>query len=234
MDAVQSIRPIVDLMQLSTLFSGLSPAECAIIVGGAQKRSFSRRQTIFFEGNPIRNILLLVSGCVKVSQFGHNGSEVILRLNGPGEVLGTDGLLAQVDRCSTAQTLAPSTALVWHLAGFDAILNRFPFLWRNIAHILEDRLKDMDQRFREISTEKVAARLSSQLVRLMSQVGQRVNGDVEIRLSREEMAQLTGTTLFTVSRQLCRWEVLGIVSVRRGSVLVRDLPALIALSQDSE
>ena len=93
------------------------------------------------------------------------------------------------------------------------------------------RLDEMDQRFREISTEKVAPRLSSQLVRLLNQVGKRVNGHVEISLSREELAQLTGTTLFTVSRLLCQWELLGIVSARREAVHVLNLQALTALSQ---
>ena len=89
----------------------------------------------------------------------------------------------------------------------------------------------MDQRFREISTEKVAPRLSSQLVRLSSQVGKRVNGHVAISLSRAELAQLTGTTLFTVSRLLCQWETQGIVCNGRECVLLRDLTALEGLSQ---
>jgi CRP-like cAMP-binding protein len=234
LDAVRSIRQTVDSVQRSALFMGLSRADCAVIVAAAQRKTFLRRQTIFFEGSPIRQILVLISGCVKVSQFGQSGSEVILRLSGPGEIIGSLGVLNQVDHRSTAQTLAESTALVWESASFDSVLCRFPSLWRNITRILEERLHDMDQRFREISTEKVATRLSSQLVRLVSQVGQLVNGYLEISLSREEMAQLTGTTLFTVSRLLCRWEVLGIVSVRRGGVSVRDLPGLIALSQDQQ
>jgi CRP-like cAMP-binding protein len=234
LDAARSIRQTVEQVQQFSLFRGLSPSDCASIVAAAQKKNFMRRQTIFFEGSPIRQILLLVSGCVKVSQFGQSGTEVILRLSGPGDVIGSLALLSQKAHCSTAQTLAASTVLVWESANFDSVLNRFPILWHNIARILEDRLNDMDQRFREISTEKVALRLSSELVRLMHQVGQRVNDHVEISLSREEMAQLTGTTLFTVSRLLCQWEVLGIVSVRRGGVLVRDLPALVALSQDQQ
>jgi CRP/FNR family transcriptional regulator, nitrogen oxide reductase regulator len=66
---------------------------------------------------------------------------------------------------------------------------------------------------------------------LLSQVGKRVNGSVEISLSRAELAQLTGTTLFTVSRLLSQWNLRGIVYARRESVTVRDLPALMELSQ---
>ena len=62
-------------------------------------------------------------------------------------------------------------------------------------------------------------------------MGKRNNGHVEIALSRQELAQLTGTTLFTVSRLLSQWEQRGIVAARREAVLVRDLPALVELSQ---
>jgi len=89
----------------------------------------------------------------------------------------------------------------------------------------------MDERFREISTEKVAPRLSSQLGRLLLQMGNRVEGGIEISLSREELAQLTGTTLFTVSRMLSRWEQDGIVKARREAVLICDSQALVELAE---
>src|SRR5437588_1865811 len=76
------------LAQRSPLFAGLSPADCATIVAAAHERHFLRRQTIFVEGDPMRQVLLLLSGCVKLTQFGQSGSEVILRLTGPGEIVG--------------------------------------------------------------------------------------------------------------------------------------------------
>jgi CRP-like cAMP-binding protein len=223
-------------VQRFALFAGIPQADCIKIVSTAQERHFSRRQTIFFEGDPIKHVVLLTSGCVKITQVGPNGQEVILRLNGPGEMVGALGLSPCSGRlcdehCSTARTVEPSSALVWETAQFDAISERFPFLRRNTAHVLEQRLHELEERFREISTEKVSPRLSSQLVRLLKQVGKPEEGNVEISLSRLEMAQLTGTTLFTVSRLLCQWEEQGIVSARREAVLVRNVPALIELSQ---
>jgi CRP/FNR family transcriptional regulator, nitrogen oxide reductase regulator len=218
------------LVQQFALFSGISLADCANILSAAHERDFSRRQTIFFEGDPIRQVLLLTSGCVKVTQFGQDGKEAILRIKGPGEVLGLE-LWSGGNHCSTAQALQSSRALVWDGASFEAVSERFPILRRNAARILGTRLQELEERFREISTEKVAPRVSSQLVRLLNQVGRRVNGDVEVSLSREELGQLTGTTLFTVSRLLSQWQQRGIVTARREAVLVRNLPALVELSQ---
>jgi CRP-like cAMP-binding protein len=219
------------LVQGFALFSGVSPSDCASIVSTAREKHFLGRQIIFAEGDPVRQIWLLLSGCVKVTQLGLNGDEVILKLNGPGEIVGAFGSCTRCNHCSAAQTLQPSTGLLWEAANFESALDRFPLLRRNVARVLEERLREMEERFREVSTEKVGSRLSSELIRLSKQVGRSVNGDVEISLSRADLAQMTGTTLFTVSRLLCRWKSLGIVNVRREGVSVRNVEALAQLSQ---
>ena len=231
MDAANLLSQKTSLVQEFALFSGVSPADRASMVSNGRVKRFSRRETLFAEGDPVRQIWLLLSGCVKVTQLGLSGNEVILKLNGPGEIVGAFGLCRQCDHCSTAQTTQPSSALVWEAADFEANLNRFPVLRRNVARGLEERLKELEQRFREVSTEKVAPRLSSELVRLSRQVGRPKEGHVEISLSRADLAQLTGTTLFTVSRLLCQWKSLGIVSARREVVLVHDVEALTELAQ---
>jgi CRP/FNR family transcriptional regulator, nitrogen oxide reductase regulator len=216
----------VSLVRKFPLFAGISDADCATIVSLAYERQFQRRQAMFFEGDPIKHVLLLVTGCVKVTQFGQNGGEVILRLHGPGEIVGALGLHARTDRTGRAQTLQTSTVLAWEAAKFEALAERFPALWRNSAGIAEQSLQDIEQRYREISTEKVSSRLGSQLARLLSQVGKPVEGHTEVRISRAELAQLTGTTIFTVSRLLSQWEARGIVSARRENVLVTNISAL--------
>jgi CRP-like cAMP-binding protein len=174
----------------------------------------------------------LLSGCVKVTQRGAHGLEVILRIHGPGDLLGQVGERTKAKHLCTSQALQACTALVWEVQSFEGALERFPLLRRNIVNALERHLSDLEVRFREVSTEKVASRLSNLLVRLMSQVGKRADAHVEIALSRRDLAQLIGTTLFTVSRLLCQWETLGIVSARRETVLVHDAPALVELSRE--
>jgi CRP/FNR family transcriptional regulator, nitrogen oxide reductase regulator len=174
---------------------------------------------------------LLTSGSAKIVQFGQNGTEVILGLKGPGDVVGTLGLRPQDRHCSMAQTLLASTALVWDSAVFETLSQRSAQLRRNIIYTLCRQLHELEERYREISTERVSVRLSHQLVRLLDQVGHRVNGSVEIKLSHEQLAQLTGTTLFTVSRVLSDWNDRGIVSTRRESVSVCNFQALARLAE---
>ena len=223
--------PRTALVQHYPLFAGISAVECREIASAAHEKQFTRRQTIFMEGDPVRRVVLLISGSAKVVQLGHSGAEVILGVRGPGEVVGTVGLRPQDRHNSTALALAPSTAFVWDAGVFETFSQRSMSLRRNIIQILCQHLHELEERYREISTERVSVRLSHQLVRLLNQLGRRVNGRLEIRLSREELAQLTGTTLFTVSRLLSDWNQRGIVSTRREAVSVDDFQALSHLGE---
>ena len=213
------------------LFTGISPAACGEIVSLANEKVFSRRQTIFLQGDPEEQAILLTSGCVKTTQSGQDGSEVILRLNGPGDLIGATGLGSRCLHRSTAQALGSSRALVWSASFFEALLGRYPILRQNAARILGEHLRELEERFCEISTENVTNRVGHEIARLVSRVGEHVNGAVKISLSCEELAQLTGTTLFTVSRHLSQWKEQGILSTGRRAVMVHDPHALAELSE---
>ena len=226
MDSDTSLGAKEAFIQRLRLFEGVSPADCRTIISCAQEKRFWRRQTVFFIGDPIEHVFLLLSGCVKITQQNASGDEVILRLAGSGEVVGTLRLWSDCKHGSTAQVVQTCAALVWDAATFDNLLQRFAPFGRNTFYALEECLEEMEQRFRELSTENVASRVSSELIRLSKHLTCDANGHLEICLSRMELAQLTGTTLFTVSRLLCRWQALGIVRLGREAVRVHDLAAL--------
>jgi CRP/FNR family transcriptional regulator, nitrogen oxide reductase regulator len=208
-------------VETSPLFTDIPPSDQAKIVSAAISRKFVRRQTIFIAGDPVKEILLLTEGCVKITQLGENGSEIILRLHGPGELLGASAVERTGGHGSTAEALLGCKALVWNASTFETLSEKFPTLQRNAMRILTRRLLELEGRLFEISTERVAPRLARELVRLLVHVGRRVDGVIEVHLSREELAQLTGTTLFTVSRVLSGWEQQGIVNLRRQAVAVQ-------------
>jgi CRP-like cAMP-binding protein len=213
------------------LFSGISPAACVEIVSAAHEKVFSRGQAIFFQDDPEEQVILLTSGSVKTTQLGRDGTEVILRLNGPGDLIGATDLGSRSLHRSTARASVSSKAFVWNATVFEALLARFPIVRNNAARMLGGHLRELEERFREISTENVPMRLGHEIVRLANRVGERVNDAIKISLSCEELAQLTGTTLFTVSRHLSQWKDQGIVSTRRREVMVHDPQALAELSE---
>jgi CRP-like cAMP-binding protein len=214
------------------LFSDISSAACSEIVSVGREKAFARRQTIFSQGDPIEKVFLLTSGSVKTTQLGQNGSEVILRLCGAGDLIGScKAHSARPLHRSIAQSLKPSQTLIWDVATFESLCVRYPVLRQNVARILDQQLGELEERYREISTECVPMRLSREISRLANRVGEQVKDAVKINLSREELAQLTGTTLFTVSRLLSQWKEQGIVSPGREIVVIKNAQALAELCE---
>ena len=214
------------LVQYAPLFADISQTECREIVSRARERQLRRHQKIFLAGDLARKLILLTHGNIKITQLGQNGSEVILRLVWSGDLVSDEGLSLQSKHRSAAEVLDDAAVLVWDTSVFEALADRFPLLRRNLQNIVSRRLEELEERYREVSTAKVAARLSHELVRLAIKAGHRTNTASKIHLSREELAQLTGTTLFTVSRLLSEWVYLGLVRVRRETVSVKNMEAL--------
>jgi len=211
------------------LFSGILPGDYAKIAAAARVREFTRGELLYIEGDSVQQVLLITSGFAKITQLGLSGTEVILRFSVPGDVLGAVGLLSSGRHCRTAQAFRLCRALVWDASAFNALLERFPVLHQNMVRLLRDDLLELEERFHEVATERVGPRVARQLVRLLERIGRPVNGEVEIGLSREDLAQMTGTTLFTVSRLLSAWEARGLVRPRRESVTICDVPSLRAI-----
>ena len=215
------------------LFSGLLPEDYTKIAAVARVKEFARGEMIYIGGDSVSQVLLLTSGFAKISQFGLSGMEVILRLSVPGDVLGSMGLFTTGLHFTTAQAFRMCRALVWDAPTFRTLVTRYPVLHQNMVKILSEDLLELQERFREVATERVAPRVARQLVRLLNRIGRSVNGAVEVNLTREELAQMTGTTLFSVSRLLSAWEERGMVKPRREGVTICDVPLLRTVAEES-
>jgi CRP/FNR family transcriptional regulator, nitrogen oxide reductase regulator len=218
-------------VQQAPLFRGLSLGDCTYIACQAKERVLPRREMLFCQGDPRRNIFLIASGRVKVTQLGSAGDEVILWLKGPGEILDGLGMAAGSVHGSSAQAIEPCNVISWEAKTIESLTERLPLLHRNMVVILAECLQGMQDRFHELATEKVAMRLARTLVRLLRRADRNAGEFVRISLSREELAQMTGTTLFAVSRLLSEWTQRGIVVARREAVVICDDSRLLELAE---
>jgi len=185
-------------------------------------------QVMFFVGDPITETLLLTDGRAKITQHGESGTEVILRLIAPGDVIGELGLAPGSRHSSTAQALQDCKVLVWD-ATFEATLERFPVLQRNANRVIVRQLDELERRFCETATELASPRLAHALVRLLDKIGHKVNSHVEINVSQEALAQMTAMTSYTVSRLLTNWESQGMLRVRREVIEIHSVLHLLGL-----
>jgi CRP/FNR family transcriptional regulator, nitrogen oxide reductase regulator len=112
-------------------------------------------------------------------------------LSVPGELISELALVPGGSHSSTAHAVQACKVLTWDSAAFEAALERFPGFRSNAKRILDRRLEEFERRYCEVSTETVAPRLAHSLVRLLDQIGQKVNSHIEINVSQESLAQMT-------------------------------------------
>ncbi|MBX6323544.1 MAG: Crp/Fnr family transcriptional regulator, partial [Rhodospirillaceae bacterium] len=134
----------------------------------------------------------------------------------------------------TATATVDSVAVGWPQATTRELMRRHPQIALNALGTVGSRLQEAQSRVRELSTERVEQRIAHALLRLAEQAGRPIAEGVEIEfpLSRQDVAEMTGTTLHTVSRTLSHWESAGIVRSGRQRVVIRNAPALMAVAAD--
>lgn len=217
----------------SPLFAGLSDAAWQRVLDAGVVREVEAGQTIFHQGDRARAGYLVLEGRVKVSQVTFEGHEVIVAVLGPGDILGLIAVLAEIPYPASAQAVEPSRLLGWDQETVWELLAAHPRLSLNALHVLAQRFRELQDRYRELATERVEQRIARSLVRLASKFGRR-EGDVVVvdyPLSREDLAELSGTTLYTASRVLKRWEEAGIVTLGRQRVIICSPHGLVAIAE---
>jgi CRP-like cAMP-binding protein len=115
-----------------------------------------------------------------------------------------------------------------------ALMDQYPRIARNALSDVTARLRDLQERYRELATERVERRVAQALIRLAGQAGWKTERGVliDMPLSRQDLAQMTGTTLYTVSRTLSGWQRHGLLEIGRQRVRILDFPGIVAIASD--
>jgi CRP-like cAMP-binding protein len=199
------------------------------VLAAARPKDFATRDIIFVSGDPAKEVFLLLSGRVRITQFSRN-AEVILRLELPGELIGEIAPAPGGAHSLTAQADQDCRTLIWDRPAFEAAAMRFPILQRNRQRIAERRIRELEDRFCEVSTATVSPRVAHALLRLLNQIGRHeVNAELQINIEQEEVAKMTATTVWAVNQLLAAWEKKGLVRRGRGSIIIRSYNDLLQL-----
>ena len=133
----------------------------------------------------------------------------------------------------SAEAVADSLALRWNYDATIQLMERFPLLALNGMRLVANRFQELQNRYRELATERVERRVARALLRLVRQTGRRSEGGVliDLPLTRQDLGEMTGTTLYTVSRILSSWEQRGIIKAGR-SIIVYKPHVLVTIAED--
>lgn len=222
------------ILQSADLFDGLPLSELKKAGEAARIRHFKVGEFLFHQGDPARYLHILTEGRIKLLQTTPDGQQVIIRYIGPGETFAVLAVLRDVDYPVAAEVVQDCVALCWDRPAFKALIKELPGLERNALSIMADRVREFQDRVRELSTERVERRIARALLRLIRQAGRRVDEGVlvDLPLSRQDLAEMSGTTLYTVSRTLKDWEEQGLVVAGREKVMVTNPHGLVKIAED--
>jgi len=225
-----------EVLSRIALFRGLSDAELAEVLDAAQVRPIAPGESLFEQDADATAFFVLLTGRVKVAQLTPEGQQVVVRFVGPGEMLGCVALVSGSTYPGTAEVSQAGRVLVWDGPTTEQLMKRAPRLALNALAIQGRHLREMQNRCRELATERVERRVARAVLRLAGQAGRQLADGLHIGfpISRQDLAEITGTTLYTVSRTLTGWERRGLVALGREEVVICDAVALQAIAEDLE
>jgi CRP-like cAMP-binding protein len=207
------------------LFAGLDAAALRQVRAAARATSIEAGATFFREGEPASAFFVLDAGSVKLTQTTPEGHQVVLRILGAGDAFGGVAAFggARVEYPVTAEAVTAAAAHEWPGAVMAELMERHPKLAINALHFVAARLYELQAQYRQLATENVERRIARALLRLSQQAGRATEAGVliDLPLSRDDIAQMTGTTLYTVSRVISRFEAAGLLETGRQRMVIR-------------
>jgi CRP-like cAMP-binding protein len=133
---------------------------------------------------------------------------------------------------ASAQALENSTALAVKSDYLRDLMKKRPYLSFDLMRLMTGYIQEMQERYRELATEKVERRIARSLLRLAAQMGTKMDRGIELTFTRQDLAEISGTTLYTVSRVLSEWERQGLVETGRERVLIRDPHGVVRIAEE--
>jgi CRP-like cAMP-binding protein len=217
------------------LFTGFSAADLDSILSEARSVRFAKNASVFSQGEEAHSFYVLLHGHVRASKTTPAGEQIVVRYVATGETFGVAKAIGLQRYPATATAVDDSVALAWPSGTWPRLVEKFPALATNTLQTVGARLQEAHTRVVEMSTQQVEKRIAHRLLRLVKQSGRKVEHGVEIDfpISRQDIAQMTGTTLHTVSRTLSSWENKGLVESSRQKIVVREPHKLFMLAEES-
>jgi CRP-like cAMP-binding protein len=216
------------------MFSGLSDAALAEIRQAAVTRRVAKDGFFFYQDDPAEALFVLSAGRVKLAQVTADGQQVVMLVIGPWTAFGHTAAFEDQRYPVSAQAMEDSEALAWPHETIVRLIEQYPRIAMNGMQVVTGRVQEFQNRYRELATERVERRVARAVLRLAQQLGQKTSEGVliEMPFTRQDLAEMTGTTLYTVSRILSRWEEQELISTARGRILVKFPHGLVRIAED--
>jgi CRP-like cAMP-binding protein len=220
------------LLAESELFRDLPPADRLRIVQRCTRKRFDGRQVVFRQGEPGREMFIVISGRLKASVTSEDGKELSFFIFHENDIFGELALLDGERRSATVTAIGPCQLLVLHHADFQQLLKQHQIIGLRLLSLLAGRVRATTSLYESSVFVEIPGRLASKLLELGEEYG--VESDdgvlIDLKLSQYELGTLINASRESVNKQLKTWEGQGIIQSNHGKIVLTDIPVLEALA----
>jgi CRP-like cAMP-binding protein len=225
----------IEIIRQSSLLKGISPQGFDQAVKIGILRTIEEGGYYFMQNDPATHAYVLVEGLVKMAQITPNGQQITLRMMTAGQTFGGIAMLnPSTGYPATAHVLENSTAMAWDTKQLRLLAEKDSAISLNTIELMHIYITELQERQKALVTERVEQRIARILLKLAADSGRIVEDGVliDMPITRQSIAEMSGTTLFTVSRTLNEWERSGLLGIGRERVIIRDPDGLVRISDD--
>jgi len=221
-----------DVLRQSALFRRLKPEARVRLAAVSSVRSFDKGASLFAEGDESDLMFTVLTGRVKVFKTTARGTDVILEIFGPGDPVGAVAVYESRPYPASAVAIEPVACLVVPRREFFSLLETYPTLVRGLLVGLTHRLVELTNRLAELSGGRIEGRFARFFLKLADQMGrpEREGTFVPLALSRQELADMIGTTIETSIRIMSRWAKDEVVRTDKDGFVLLNRAALESLA----
>jgi CRP/FNR family transcriptional regulator len=218
----------LQFLRSCAILAALPEAELAALAALARDQRFRAREFIFMEGDAALWFCLVKSGRVRIFRQSRGGKDVVLELLGPGEPFGGVAVIEKRPYPASAQATEPTVVTKLPQDAIVALAERYPSIIKEMALMIGRRLRAAHDSVKSLAADPVEARLAATLLRLAEREGARGPHGLTLpfHLTRQGLADMTGTTVETAIRVMSRWLKEGLVREAEGRLVLADLQAL--------
>lgn len=217
-----------------SLFSTLSDDELGEIEPYIVHETHAKKDLIFSEGSPPDWLYIVKSGKVKITKVSQDGREIILELISPNDFFGGIAVMRGFPYPANAVAMQDTELLKISRSNLMKLLDRFPPVMYCMAQNVGDRIKGSHETLRDIALERIESRIASLLIKLSEKSGRKTDEGtvIDIKLTRQDIADMVGTTVETSIRTMSKLKKSGAVSDDAGMILIKDIGKLKGLLGD--
>jgi CRP-like cAMP-binding protein len=223
---------VIKILKKIDLFKNFSDDEFKELENYLATSEYRKKEDIFTEGDAPEWFYIVVSGKVKVTKISHDGKEIILEIISPYDIFGGVAVLRNFPYPANAVAMEDSEILKISRKNLMRLVDRFPNLMFCIALQLGDRMKSSYDSLKNIALERVEARIAALLLKLGNKVGVETDAGlmIDMRLTKQDVADMVGTTVETSIRTFSKFRKEGLVIDADGKIIIKDREGLMGFS----